>query len=497
MVSAPETKVAEVPKVEKTETEASSSKASTEHTSPDVNPKEAEAVMSFTQGKKALLLNDPQSAVDHFASACALMSEVYGDLAVEMCDYHFSYGKALLELARLEDNVLGNALTGVPADSELEDSQVEDPDKLSPEEKEEVAEKVDEALAENFKKSKKEDNTENEAEAKDEAEKVEDEVKKPEEAEKPEVEKEENSDEAEKAKEEEPKEDSKMDTEGSQDEGSEDTADDDAPAESGDEDTSQDGSQDEDVSSLQLAFEVLEIAKTIYLKIANRTESENLKLAQVYLKLGEVEAENERYEETIKHYKDCLSIQELFLSADDRLLAETNYQLGSAYLLADQHETALTFIESASQIIKLRMNNKIKVLAKMDIEYSADLEDADGKWSDQVKTVVKDIRDLDSLLPELNDKLADCREIKIQFAQQVKHIKDMAKDLLAATSSIGESSSSTGFPAASTSSSTEAKPIAATMIRKKRKPEDEAVPEEEANSKKSRTESADNGSTKA
>merc|ERR1719195_104650 len=97
-----------------------------------------------------MLLNSPQEAVDRFAEACEIMAEVYGDMALEMCDFHFNYGKALLELARLEDNVLGNALTGVPADSDLEDSQVEDPDKLSPEEKEEVAEKVDDALAENF-----------------------------------------------------------------------------------------------------------------------------------------------------------------------------------------------------------------------------------------------------------------------------------------------------------------------------------------------------------
>ena len=44
--------------------------------------------------------------------ACASMSKVYGDMAKEMCDYHFNYGTALLEVARLEENVLGNALSG-------------------------------------------------------------------------------------------------------------------------------------------------------------------------------------------------------------------------------------------------------------------------------------------------------------------------------------------------------------------------------------------------
>merc|ERR1711915_222809 len=131
---------------------------------------------------------------------------------------------------------------------------------------------------------------------------------------------------------------------------------------------------------------------------------------------------------------------------------------------------------------------------KMDIEYKADMEE-DETWPDQVKSVVKDIKDLDSLLPALEEKLADCKEAKTVFEGKVKTMKDMAKELFSATaSSAEESGTSTGFPEASSTSTTttEVKPIAATMIRKKRKPEDEVVAEE-GSAKKSRTEAAENG----
>jgi len=47
-----------------------------------------------------------------FQEACTLMSSVHGDMSPKMCEFYYTYGKALLELARIEENVLGNALAG-------------------------------------------------------------------------------------------------------------------------------------------------------------------------------------------------------------------------------------------------------------------------------------------------------------------------------------------------------------------------------------------------
>merc|ERR1712000_440685 len=70
---------------------------------------------------------------------------------MECAEAYYLYGKALLELSRLESGVLGNALDGVPEEEdEGNSSKVEDPSKLTNEEKNDVDEKVREALEENF-----------------------------------------------------------------------------------------------------------------------------------------------------------------------------------------------------------------------------------------------------------------------------------------------------------------------------------------------------------
>merc|ERR1712076_135627 len=91
-----------------------------------------------------------------FAQACELLSAAFGETGKECAETYFYYGKALLEMARLESGVLGNALDGVPEEEDQGDqSQVEDPEKLTEEEKDDVEEKVDEALNENFDKHDK------------------------------------------------------------------------------------------------------------------------------------------------------------------------------------------------------------------------------------------------------------------------------------------------------------------------------------------------------
>merc|ERR1719466_406314 len=75
-------------------------------------------------------------------------------MAKECAESYYYYGKALLELSRLESGVLGNALDGVPEEGdEANTSQVEDPAKMTDDEKKEVEEKVGEALEENFQES--------------------------------------------------------------------------------------------------------------------------------------------------------------------------------------------------------------------------------------------------------------------------------------------------------------------------------------------------------
>merc|ERR1712133_304056 len=120
-----------------------------------VDPKQ-EAANCLAVGKRNLLVSDIPLAVSSLGEACELFTKVYGETAPECAETYFYYGKALLEMARLESGVLSNALDGVPeGEEEAENSQVEDPEKLTEDEKDDVEQKVDEALNENFDKHDK------------------------------------------------------------------------------------------------------------------------------------------------------------------------------------------------------------------------------------------------------------------------------------------------------------------------------------------------------
>merc|ERR1739838_1151400 len=126
----------------------------------------------FAQGKRHLFVNDIKAAVESLQEASRMLAEQHGETSPECGDVYFYYGRALLEMARIESDVLGNALDGVPEGEDLENSQVESPDKMSEEEKEKVSNDVDEALQENTSKksSPKDDETEEESDEEDEAE---------------------------------------------------------------------------------------------------------------------------------------------------------------------------------------------------------------------------------------------------------------------------------------------------------------------------------------
>lgn len=59
-----------------------------------------------------MLVQDYVSAVGSLEKACKLYAEAYGETANECGESYLSYGKALLELFRLETGVLGHALQG-------------------------------------------------------------------------------------------------------------------------------------------------------------------------------------------------------------------------------------------------------------------------------------------------------------------------------------------------------------------------------------------------
>merc|ERR1711864_7912 len=194
-------------------------------------------------GKRNLLVSNIPEAVSTLAMACDLLAKQFGETHVECAEAYFYYGKSLLEMSRLESGILGNALEGVPEGGDVaDDSQFEDPEKMTAEEKSEVDSKVKEALDYNYQTCEVE---------------------------------------LEKA------EAAALETESMED------------------DESQEGDDDEDPSNLQQAWEMLELAKVIYTKqMESAAEDKKIELGrricEVFLHLGEVSLENENYDQAVE-----------------------------------------------------------------------------------------------------------------------------------------------------------------------------------------------------
>ena len=109
----------------------------------------------LAEGKRDLLVHAIPDAVSNCSKACEIMVKHKGEMATECAEAYFYYGKALLELSRVESGVLGNALDGVDMETKTTDEKdalVEDTEAMTTDEKSEIEEKVADALEENFEK---------------------------------------------------------------------------------------------------------------------------------------------------------------------------------------------------------------------------------------------------------------------------------------------------------------------------------------------------------
>merc|ERR1711872_174681 len=372
--------------VEKTTTAESTSPSSKNTSSPskvegDVD-KRKEAMNHFVAGKRHLLVKDMNSAVTSLALACELLSAEYGETAYECADAYYYYGKALLEMARAESGVFGNALDGESTEEETEDESAE-----GEEEKDATEEKKEDLEAEKEKKSEEEKETAEKKPEKD-VEKEKDSAMETEESEKEKTE------------------------EGSQDEketkDEESVGDGDVDAKEGKDKQEQEAEEEEDPSNLQLSWEMLELAKVAYTnKLATADEEKKLvemKICEVLLTLGEVSLESETYEQAVADITECLTKRKVLHEADSRRIAETHYHLGVALGHFNKFDEAVSALQAAIECIKLRIEN---------LKNKKESKD-ESKADDAFYTRETEITELEALLPEIEEKIQDTKDMKEQ-----------------------------------------------------------------------------------
>ncbi|KAK3591178.1 hypothetical protein CHS0354_029030 [Potamilus streckersoni] len=363
------------------------------------------AMNMIANGRRNVVCGEIPTAVNQFQEACKLLANAYGETAKECAEAYFYYGQALLDLARMETGVLGNALQGVPDTDEDEENKSSD----------DQFEKGD---------SLPESNEESESTEKENV---------TEEEEGEEEEEEETLDEG----------------ETSQDE----------------KETKEGEESPDDISNLQLAWEMLELAKVIYLK--DETKESKIKAAEAHLKLGEVSLETEQYQQAVEDFNQCLKIQKEYMEPEDRALAETYYQLGLAFGFNKQYDQAIESYKTAIKTIE----DKIAKLTKFIEEKSSEKGKEPVDFDDPVTQAIQEVNDLKDILPDISTKIEDTEEER----RQVDELKAAAKEVIGFTSSsvsLGQT-----METSSTKSDVKVTDISH-LIKRKRKPEEEE--EEEA-----------------
>ncbi|XP_051996837.1 nuclear autoantigenic sperm protein isoform X2 [Xyrauchen texanus] len=491
-----------------------------------------EAKKLIGTGNRHLVMGDVVSAVSVFQEACATLAEKYGDTADECGEAFFLCGKALLELARMENTVLGNALEGVPEESSEEgdkpnDSQIESADNLDEKTRDELRVQVYDAMSADKASSEVEKVWEGEQEVEDQDKKVnapkednsvlpkteekpaengntsDENVEKPAENENKPAEKgtpavsevkksnsvaegasEKNvivsdglTDKAEKDK----STDEQNETDEPMEEGGVSDDDDDDEAE----DDSKDKESEEEVGNLQLAWEMLEVAKVIYKRKDDKEDQ--LMAAQIYLKLGEVGAESGNYSQALEDFNECLALQLKHLPSSSRLLAETHYQLGTTYGYTAQYSQAIEHFSNSIKVIESRLAMLQEVIDKAEGEEAAQEEKSE-------------LEELKRLLPEITEKIEDSKESQRTAATASEAIHQTIAGASTSSAFPSESAgpSSNGAsqivvrPADGAASSKSASDISH-LVRKKRKPDEES-PKMDSDAKKTKQETSVNRS---
>merc|ERR1712058_135890 len=154
---------------------------------------------------------------------------------------------------------------------------------------------------------------------------------------------------------------------------------------------------DEDPSNLQLAWEMLELAKVVYTKTLESCKDKELKkdvqhkICEAYLGLGEISLENENYAQAVEDFTTCLNKRKEALPADSRSIAETHYQLGVSLAFHSKYVEAEASLNSAIEVLQTRITN----LKKMEAS----------------ENITKEITDLENLVTEIKEKIVDHKEI--------------------------------------------------------------------------------------
>ncbi|KAK9904895.1 hypothetical protein WJX75_005048 [Coccomyxa subellipsoidea] len=254
--------------------------------SAQATPEEVQkAIGSYERGVQHLRDGRLDLAVEDLGEALQIRIKAHGDLAPECAQFYLHYGEALFQKAQAETDIFGASLQKT--------SRQQDEDEAAEE-------------AEEQGHGKGRDDEKENVDAKGKAPMAEEDI----------------------AEEEEEEE---------------------AAQEGADEDEDADEDDEGDSDDMKLAWEMLEVARTICPK------DQPLLLADVLLLLGDLGMETERFESAMTDYEQALGVLKQNLQADDRRIAEAHYKLSLTLHFLDNPEDALTHARAAVAVCNARI----------------------------------------------------------------------------------------------------------------------------------------------
>lgn len=355
----------------------------------------------LNQGKRQYLVRDYQASTDTLSESCAGFAKHHGDMAIECAEPLLLYAQSLLELARIESRVIDNGLEGVPIGDDYDNSQVEDPEKCTDEERKEVKKAVGEALEANFSELEELASKKAESESKKETEESEatKDEENPEEESEPDDDPEAEGDEAEVAEGEEKVDPCEEATEDGKGDVAADPADVQADA----------ADDDGNMTNIQLAWENADLAKAIYQKhLATLSEGSSeknemeVKLCEALALLGEIAIEDGNFSSAIDDLRICLELRVKKLADDSRAVSGSYFQLGEALSHDSKYAESLESFEKAVDVLTRRVANLKLGKVTHDI----------GWTQDESYSTEKEISEIEVLIPEIQGRIKETKELQ-------------------------------------------------------------------------------------
>ena len=165
------------------------------------------------------------------------------------------------------------------------------------------------------------------------------------------------------------------------------------------------GSQEQDAepTNAEIAWEVLTLARDVFLKSKDVNPDSKTKLADALQTMGEISLEWENFEAARDLFEESLSLKKEVLAHDDRSIAESYYHIGIAYSFLKEIERANDCFRCAISVLESRI---------VSLKETGDAM-KEAEW-----------KELEKLLPDLAAKIEDSRDQMNTSVEVEKLVED-------------------------------------------------------------------------